>query len=223
MKKPVFLFGILVAGTFAFSSCTKNLKDDIKDLQKQVDSLDKSNSELDEKIKDIENAIGSNEPIAVTSTFVDDNSVTRTIKDVYRFKSSGSSTHSLRQLNNGTYEVYIERFSDVDWWEGAWIAFTYAPSTKAITRKRGGHYWEDYNPYNNRTRYDGINYTGSGLTIDINLKNLNLTTGEIALDFSANATADYTNTYTSNSPNPGQAMSTTFSFTGKLRLFPYED
>lgn len=223
MKKPLLLFSILVTGAFIFSSCNKNLKDDIKDLQQEVDSLNKHNSELDEKVRSIEDAIGSNEPIVVTSSFVDDEGKTRTRKDNYRFKSSGYSTHSLRELSDGTYDVYIERFNDVNWFEGAYVAFNYNPATKAVTNKRSTHYWDDYSPYGDRCRYDETIYTGSDQTINLNLKSINLTTGEIALDFSASAKGDYTNNYYSNCPNPGEAMNTSFSFAGKLKIFPFEE
>lgn len=224
MKKPVLLFSILIAGAATFTSCNKNLKDDIKDLKNQVDTLKKHNSELQEQVNGIESALGSNEPIAVTSTFVDDNNTTRTIKEVYKFKSSGAETQSLRENGDGTYDIYIERFSDVEWYEGAWVAFTYNPTSKAITNKRGGHYWSDMDSYGDRTRFDEVSYGGAGLTITITVNNINLATGEISLSFAASGTGAYTNTIHSYyCPNQGQPMSTSFSFTGKLKLFPHDD
>lgn len=223
MKKPLLLLSILFIGAFAFTSCNKNLKDDIKDLRNEVDSLNKYNSELDQKVKDLEEAIGSNEPIIATSTFVDDDGKTRTIKGSFRFKSSGVSTHVARQMPDGNYDIYVERFGDMEWSAGAWIAFHYNPSTKTISNKRMGHYWDDFDPYANRTRYDETAYNGTGLHISFTLHKLDLSTGALSITCNATAAADYTSQYNSYCPNPGQPMSTHFDFNGQLRVFAYED
>ncbi|NII26483.1 bZIP transcription factor [Pseudoflavitalea sp. X16] len=222
MKKSSVIFSALVAGAALFSSCNKNLKDDIRDLEKQVKELEDHNSELKEQIGDIKNSLGSDEPIEATTTFVDDNNVTRTIKDKYHFKAGNNQTQRLVQKSDGNYDIYIERFSDVMWYEGAWLAFTYNPATKEITNKRGGQYWDDEDAYYDNARYD-YNLYQQGLTFNITLDSINLSTGAIALKFSATATGEYTgNAYSYYSPNPGKEMSTNFTFTGKLKLYPYE-
>lgn len=222
MKKSSVIFSALVAGATLFSSCNKNLKDDVRDLEKQVKELESHNSELKEQIGNIENALGSDEPIEATTTFVDDNNVTRTIKDKYPFKAGNNVTQRLVENGDGTYDIYIERFSDVMWYEGAWVAFTYNPSTKEITNKRGGQYWDDEDAYYNNARYDQNLYT-QGLTLTITVNSLNVSTGAISLKFSAAATSEYTsNIYYYYTPNPGKQMSTEFTFTGKLKLFPHE-
>jgi hypothetical protein len=120
---------------------------------------------------------------------------------------------------DGTYDIYIERFSDVEWYEGAWVAFTYNPTTKAVTNKRGGQYWNDEDPYYNNARYDE-NYVNTGLTFTITVNSLNPATGDISLNFSASGTAAYTNAvYYYYVPNAGKPVSTTFSFAGKLKVF----
>ncbi|MGE5107273.1 MAG: hypothetical protein ACM3H8_07000, partial [Sphingobacteriales bacterium] len=58
MKNSTMILSALVAGATLFSSCTKNLKNDIKDLKQEV--------------ADIQGSLGSNEPITATTTFVDD-------------------------------------------------------------------------------------------------------------------------------------------------------
>jgi hypothetical protein len=219
MKKSLVILSLLVAGSTLFSSCNKKLKDDIKDLKQQVDELKKHNSELQEQVNGVENILGSNEPIIATTTFTDNNNTTRTVVGAYKFKAGNSSTQRMYDNGDGTYDIYIERFSDVEWYEGAWVAFTYNPTTKAVTNKRGGQYWNDEDPYYNNARYDE-NYITTGLTFSITVNSLNLATGEISLNFSASGTAEYTNAvvyyYV---PNKGKPVSTTFSFTGKLKVF----
>jgi hypothetical protein len=220
MKKSLIIFGILLAGSTFFASCNKNLKDDIKNLRQQVDSLKKHNSELQDQIGGVENILGSNEPISVTTTFKDNNDSTRTITAIHKFKSADNETQSLAKLADGNYSIYIERFSDVEWYEGAWVSFTYNPTTKAITNKRGGQYWYDNDSYDNYARYDDNYANLGGLTFDINIKSINLTTGDISLTFTGSATSAYTSGVPYYyRPNAGKPMSTTFSFTGKLKLF----
>jgi hypothetical protein len=220
MKRSLIIFGVLMAGSGFFTSCNKKLKDDVKDLRQQVDSLKKHNSELQERVNDVENILGSNEPIEVSTTFKDDNDSTRKISSLYKFKSSNQATQTLNKNAEDNYDIYIERFSDVEWEEGAWVAFTYNPVTKAITNKRGGHYWDDQDPYYDNARYEEGYGNAGDLTLDINVKSINVATGDISLTFSASGNAAYTNDvpyyYT---PNQGKVMSTTFSFTGKLKLF----
>jgi len=212
MKRPLIIFSALIAGTLLFSSCNKNLKDDIKDLKKQ-------NSELQEKLNGIANAIGSDEPITSTTTFKDRDNVARTITGTFNFKSSGRSTQSLVKYPDGTYEVYIERYGSLDWEEGAWVAFRYNPTTKAITEKRGGQYWNDYGNYNNKARFDEAEFS-TGLTFTINIKKLDLTTGVISLDVNIAGTDEYANGANEwNLPSKGKAVTTSFSFDGKLRVF----
>ncbi|MGE5107338.1 MAG: hypothetical protein ACM3H8_07325, partial [Sphingobacteriales bacterium] len=103
--------------------------------------------------------------------------------------------------------------------EGAWVSFTYNPATKTVTNKRGGHYWDDQDPYYNQTLYyeNGFN---TGLTIDIKVNNINVATGDISLSFSASGTGAYTTGVPYYySPNQGKANSTNFTFTGKLKIF----
>jgi hypothetical protein len=171
MKKLAIILGVLIAGS-PFVSC-KKMKDDIKDLkneiselQKQNDTLKDKNSALANQIDLVASAIGSNEPMIATTTFEDNSGTNRTISAVYNFKTSAYQTQSLYNNNDGTYDIYIERFGDVDWNEGAWVNFTYNPTTKAVTNLTSRHYWRDYDPYSNRVRY----YDGStGLTINLKL------------------------------------------------------
>jgi hypothetical protein len=231
MKKLLIVFGVVIAGS-PFVSC-KKMKDDIRDLKSQVtdlkkqndtlkyqaDTLKNRNSALQEKLNGVINSLGSDEPITATTTFQDNNGATRTVTGVYKFKSSDYSTQRAVKNSNGTYYIYIERFSDVNWYEGAWAEFTYNPTTKAVTDIYGGHYWNDADPYYDNARYMS-SYTGTGLTLNITVDNFNTTTGDFSMKFAASATGTYTNAVDYwYSPNKGKSVSTNFAFTGKLKLF----
>ena len=222
MKKLLLIFGVLIAGS-PFVSC-KKLKDDIKDLQSQVNDLQKQNdtlkthnSTLQERLNGIASAIGSDEPITATTTFEDSKGATRTVTGTYRLKSGDSYTQYIYNNNNGTYEVYIERFSDLDWTAGASVSFIYNPTTKAVTNIGGSHYWSDADSYGDRARYMS-GYTG--LTMSVTIDKLDITTGETSLKFSASGTSAYTSAVNSYYvPNPGKPVTTNFIFAGKLKIF----
>lgn len=213
MKKPLLIIGLSMMVGLLLPSCTKDLKDDINYLRDQVDSLKKRNAALREQAKATQNILGSDEAITATTTYKDASGADKMYKDTYSFKSGNTSTQSMTRQQNGQYYVYIERFSDIDWYEGAWLEFMYDPSTKEISQKFGGQYWASPWGYKS-TYYKG---TDAGCELNINLKNINITTGEIALDFAGTATAAYTANNT-RWPAPGQAHATQFSFTGKLSV-----
>jgi hypothetical protein len=220
MKKLLIILSVLIAGS-PFVSC-KKMKDDIKDLQnqandlqKQNDSLRNSHATLKNQLDGIASAIGSDEPIAITTTFQDNNGATRTISGTYKFKSTDYYTQSMYKNNDGTYEIYIERFNDITWNESVSVGFTYNPTTKAVTSLTAYHYWDDADSYSDYAYYYG---TYSGLTKTLTIDNFDVTTGAISLKFSASGTGDYTNS-TGNSPNPGKPVTTNFTFAGKLKLF----
>lgn len=203
MKKSLLIFGMLLAGSTFITSCTKDLKDDVKDLQGRVN--------------EVENLIGSNEPITATTTFTDNDNATRTVSDVYKFKASGLSTQYMIKNDDGTYDVYIERFSDVDWNESAAIEFTYNPTTKAITGEQVYHDWDDLDAYGN---FSFFNEGYEGNTINITIDKFDVNTGEVSVKVTASATGDYTSQYYG--PNPGKPVNTTLAFTGKLKVYERE-
>ncbi|MBO9635852.1 MAG: hypothetical protein J7578_22290 [Chitinophagaceae bacterium] len=205
MKRSIMLSGIMLFGTLFFSSCTKNLKDDIRDLQKKID--------------DISHSLGNDEPITPVTIFKDKKGKTITIADAYKFKANDYSTQSLIKRQDGTYDVNIERFVDVDWTDHVIISFKYDPSTKAITQKYCGHYWYDNGDYIGRAVYNYDSYN-KGLSFDINLKKIDLSTGAISFDVKINGTEEYSSGIgPSYVPWTGTALSTSFSFDGKLRVY----
>jgi len=212
MKKSLLILGISLAGLAALPSCTKNLKEDIKDLQTQVDSLEKRNAALRDQARATRNILGSDEPITATTTYKDAAGIEKQYQDTYSLKSGNYSTQYMVDMEDGTYEVYIERFLDIDWSEGAWAEFRYDPATKTVTPSRGGQYWRS--PGYNHAYYTSGN---AGCELKIDLKEIDINTGKISFDFTATGSAAYT--AGGSWPNPGQAHTTKFSFTGKLAVF----
>jgi len=223
MKKPVIILGILVSGSLAFTSCTKNLKDDISFLKKEVDTLNRSNDSIAGRLNGIDILLGANEPIIATTTFTDNDNKTRTVKGTYKFKAGNYGTQYAEGNSDGTYSIYIERFSDVEWYEGVEVVFDYNPATKAITNKRVYHYWDDADPYRDRAYYGAGIDTHEGLAINLTVNSFNLTTGDISINVNATASAAYAAAVNpwGYCPNNNQPYSTTFSFAGKLKVFPY--
>lgn len=205
MKRSIVLSGIVLFGALFFSSCTKNLKDDIRDLQKKID--------------DISHSLGNDEPITPVTIFKDKNGKTITIADTYKFKANDYSTQYIIKNHDGTYDVFVQRFGDVDWNDNVSVSFNYVPSTKAVTQKYCSHRWYDNGEYAGNATYN-FDYFNKGLSFDINLKKIDLTTGAISFDVKINATEEYSKGvggyYV---PWDGTALSTNLSFDGKLRVF----
>jgi outer membrane murein-binding lipoprotein Lpp len=217
MKKIVLLFlSASLMGATLLTSCNKKLKEDIKDLDSQVSDLKTKNETLQNQLNTTSAAIGSNEPITATTSFVDDNGATKTWTDTYNFKAGNYSTQYMEDNGDGTFDIYIERFSDVDWYEGAWVYFTYNPTTGVLSDKSGGQYWDWNLPYGDNASY----YESYGnCTANITLSSINTTTGAISLSFSGTSNAAYYTNYPYYCPNDAGAT-TTLSFTGTLKVFP---
>jgi hypothetical protein len=199
MKKLLIIFSVAIAVS-PFVSC-KKMKDDIKDLKDQVNTLNRQ--------------LGADEPITATTTFDDNTGATRTVKGTYYFKTTDYYSQRMIKNSDGTYAIRIERFEGADGTDGAGVSFTYNPTTKAVTNISGSHDWTDADPYKNYVEYSG---TYTGLTMTVTVDNLDVTTGAISVKFSASGTAAYTAVVTDN-PNPGKPCSTNFSFVGKLKIF----
>jgi len=222
MKKTPYILGVLITGALTFTSCTKNLKDDINDLKNQVDTLHRSNDSIAGRLNGIELILGANEPLTGSTNFTDNNNATRTVNFNYQFKAGNINTHYAQELANGKFNIFIRRFSDVEIAEEARIAFIYDAATKEITNKEVAHYWNNADNYTDRAAY-GIYVTNHpGLSITITVNSFNPTTGEISLTANASADAAYSAAVTQYvfAPNPGKPYSTTLSFSGKLKVFP---
>lgn len=211
MKRSILVLGVTIAALATLPSCTKNLKDDVKDLQTQVDSLRKRNEALREQAKNTGSILGSNEPITATTSYKDATSTEIQFKDTYSLKSGDYSTQYMEKLDDGTYYVKIHRFLDVNWYEGASCQFIYDPATKVISQKRGEHYWTGQDYY-----WADYNSDNENCDVKIDLKSINMSTGDVSLEFTATANGAYT--AGRDFPRPGVAHTTKFAFTGRLKI-----
>jgi len=214
MKKVLLILSLFVAGTAALTSCNKALKKDVKDLDQQVADLQAQNAQLQAQANTTSAVLGANEPITATTTFLDDNDSARTVTDTYYFKANNYSTQYIEDNGDGTFDVYIERFSDVDWNEGIEVSFTHDSATQALSNQWCEHYWSDNDPYGDNAYYDN-NYSAGA--VDITLTSFNLLTGDINVSVSAAADVTYTTNYYYWFPNDGKTCNTSFSFKGKLK------
>jgi len=214
MKKVLLILSLFVAGTATLTSCNKALKKDVKDLDKQVADLQAQNAQLQAQANTTSAVLGANEPITATTTFFDSNDSARTVTDTYYFKANNYSTQYIQDNGDGTFDVYIERFSDVDWNEGAEFGFTYDSATQMMSNQWCEQYWSDNDPYGDYAYYPA-GYTGS--TVNITLTSFNLLTGDINVSVSAAADVNFSTNYPYWVPNSPKTCSTSFSFKGKLK------
>lgn len=217
MKKQFVIFGTLIIAALSFTSCTKSLKDDVKELKKQ-------NNDLKDRVNDVSNMLGTDEAINVTTTFKDYDNVERVVKQSMKFKSADLQSSSMLKNSDNSYDIEIERYGDIWGEDGVALRFNYNPATKAITDKMTQHYWNDYGNYNDNVYYDE-NYYDDGLSFNINIKSIDLNSGAISLDVQVSGTADYTNQIGDSwyIPARGAAINTSFSFEGKLKTYVRED
>lgn len=216
MKRSFVVFGTLMIAALSFTSCNKNLKDDIRDLKKQ-------NSDLQEKLDGVENLLGADEATTVTTTFSDVNNIERIVRQTMKFKSADYYSSSMIKNDNNTYDIEINRYGDIWGDDGVRIEFTYDPATKTLSNKDVQHYWDDYGNYNSNARYRE-NYYNTGLSFNISIKSIDLATGAISLNAEISGTKEYSeNVNESYVPVRGSAVKTSFAFEGKLRVYERND
>ena len=167
---------------------------------------------LEDRINVIENALGTNEPFTVKFATKDDNNVDIIDNATYLFKAGGDSEY-IGKYTDGTMEIYIERFSDVDWYEGAWIEFTYNSATKAVSEVQSGTYF--YNKFDDYVN-TSFRYYDTNCTINLKVNQIDVTTGlvDVSVESSTTAASGY-NKY------EGKSMTGTFKFRGKLPVFEW--
>lgn len=223
MKKQLSILSIFIGCLISFSSCNKNLKDDLADVQRRIDSLDKINADLRKKLAEWGKLTGSNEPIIFNTTFEDNNGGKRQIKGMYNLKGNAGSFNAMRSTEDGKIYVKISRVGNSEVLEQIELAFFYDPESKSVSNIGCAHYWNDFDPYRNRIYYNPY-LVDNGLTQELKIQKFDLQTGEIVLSYVAHADGYYTGAAGMSEyvPNPGRPVSTEFSFSGKLeKLSPY--
>ena len=189
--KQKFLIA-LMAVPLVFFSCN----------QDEIDALEK-------RLKRVENSIG-NEPITFkfSTTDYDDNDVDKNA--AYYFQSTPGSTHYMSENGDGTYYVYVERFSDVDWNDYVRVSFDYDPETKEVSNVYSELDYQESNFNNIEARF----YEWDEATITVTVKSFNASTGKISFTAHSETTANSSYNYFE-----GQPMTLDLSFRGNLGLF----
>lgn len=198
MKRSFVIFCALMAGALSFSSCNKDLKDDINELRNQL---------------------GTDEPITATTTFTDKNNVERKVVGTYKFKGAATYSNALIKNSNGTYEIRINRFETVDSETGCYLEFTYDAANKKVLSKESGHYWEEMSASSGEAYvYEGDEPI-AGLTFNVDIKSIDLEAGHINVEVKIEGSKEYALAHEYSVPNKNSGFATTFSFNGKLKKF----
>src|SRR5688572_22879438 len=169
--------------------------------------------DLEKRVDKIEDRLGYDEPIKIniTTTNYDDEVVTE--KGPFMFEGN-SNTGGIYDYGDGTYYIWVERFTHLDFDNGsvpsALLALNYDATTGEVTFAEitfdfvldSGVYLEAF--FSN----DG----GSEVTFDVEVTSFNPETGSINLNFEGTSTDAY-----SFNAFEGEAMQVTGSFKGKLK------
>ncbi|MBP0903441.1 hypothetical protein ACFSKN_00930 [Mariniflexile gromovii] len=193
MKKflPLFAFTLLLVLT----SCTSNLKDDISDLQSQLDEF---------------KSLTLFPAIKVTNEYSYD--ANTPIKDVVTLYYSSKHYQYIEDNEDGTYEIYIYNFDNPAWYDEAELEFTYNSNTGEATLN---NYYGDYiNDYGDRVRFNDSYYNAVTDTQELVINSINLETGKISLVF----TLTYSATSNSNVAIYGTAGTLKIEYDGTLPM-----
>jgi hypothetical protein len=167
-------------------------------------------NELEERLDRVENALGTNEPLKIDFQTKNQDDLDVSKKTSFLFKAKGYNEY-IEDNQDGTYEIYIERFSDVNWNEGAWIYFEYNLSTKEITDEQAGVYF--YDRFGRWINPD-FNPESAGNTFTLTVNSINVETGLVDVTATASTIETASNNEYTNKP-----MNCTFNFRGKLDIF----
>ena len=174
------------------SSC---LKDDLEDLQSQVAELEKN--------------LGFDQPLS--AQFDTKNDAGTAVSYTKKFLYQSPEYIYMEDNGDNTFDIYVEKYSDPEWYEGAWVFFTYDASTgEVVGDPRGGIYFNDenwrwVNPWFSRSNY------GDSNTCTVTINSINTSTGKIDFVFDGSTTDAATNNEYS-----GKAMTLKLTFKGTL-------
>jgi hypothetical protein len=168
--------------------------------------------DLESRLDKVENALGTNEPLAINFATKNANDMDVVEKTAYLFKAKGYYDYMEKYSDDEIY-VYVERFSDVNWNEGAWLEFYYNPLTGEATDAQAGVYFYDqFGNWVNPGFYDG--YTGNTVTATVN--KLDFASGTVSVSIAASTTD-----VAENNEFSGKPMTSTFTFKGKIESYDY--
>lgn len=200
--KAIFLrmkYSLLI-GTFLIASCT----DDLSDIEREL--------------KELKDKLGTGEPALVKFTTTHNISNEKIIEnEEYSFKATPIYS-SATELPNGTFDIYVERFSDVERSEAVWFKFILNSETGTITSQQAGiNFYDDlYGIYIIR-KFDPQSYLVNNQPTnicDVIVHSFDPISGNLDVFIEASTTEDAPNNMFVN-----QSMNLVLKFKGKLNLY----
>lgn len=168
-----------------------------------------SDDDLDGRLDKLEKSLGANEPLKVDFQTTNGENTPIVNKTSYLFKSLDEDD-AIYSYDENEYYVTIERFADVEWYQGAEISFDYNAETKTVTNGRvRTYFYNQFSDWTNPYFYQGA--TGNNLTIDV--LSFDGETGKISVNVTGSTDATAENNYY------GKPMSISMRFRGTLRVF----
>lgn len=202
MKRSFVLFCALMAGALSFSSCNKDLKDDINELKRNI---------------------GEGEPITTTTTFTDFKNAERKVNTTFKYKVDGDYLNAMYKNSDGIYEISILRRQNTYSEAYARLQFVYDPATKKILYKDFELNWDDLGLSEGNVEVSDDDEPETGLTFNIDIKSIDLEAGTINLDVKIEGSKEYSTNNPYEVPNRNSAFTTAFSFNGKLTVYDYSE
>lgn len=172
-------------------------------------------NDLEDRIEKLETTIGSNEPLTVDFNTTDAQNRDITLKRDFNYKPVGGFNTYIQFYTPNILEVYVERFSDSNWSEGAWIAFTYNTETKEVSNAGANIYFINRYGYWLRPNfYDNEDVSNGELKVNA----VDLQKGFVDVEFSASTTSEsFNNVY------QGKPMIAKFRFKGTVDVYDLTD
>jgi hypothetical protein len=198
MKRSFVFFCALMAGALSFSSCNKDLKDDLNELKKEM---------------------GVDEPITATTSFTDLKNAERKITATFKYKYGNNYSDAMSKNSDGNYEIHIRRFQDRYDENSIELYFVYDPTTKKILYKDFNLDWDDLGLSTGNIDISEDGDPETGLTFNIDIKSIDVQAGTINIDVKVEGTKEYSNNNPYDVPNRNSAFTTAFSFNGKLTVY----
>lgn len=185
---------LIIPVVLVMSSC---LKDDVEDLEK--------------KLNDIEQALGSNEPIVMNFATTTEDGVAVDKNAAFLFKISDYQSNAIYDYGDSIYGVYVFRGLDINFNEYVAFYFEYDAETKEISDEEASVDWRDQ--FGRRIDPD-FDPDDVGTTLNVTVSSFDPKTGQVSVTFDMSTTAD-----SDENEYDDQPMTCKLDFKGKLAIF----
>lgn len=172
MKKFLSLFAF--SFLLVLTSCTSDLKDDISDLQSELDEL---------------RSLSLFPAVNVTHQY--SYNASNPITDELTFQYSNRNYQYIKDNGDNTYDIYIYNFDNPGWNDDVELEFTYDASTDEVTYL--GYDIDYVNDYGDRIRLREYYFDSLYDTEEFTINSINVETGEISVVLNFTYSADSNN------------------------------